>query len=58
MKVFSIVAGSLVSNQENLFLRQLSKLLVIGFEDNDSFNFVAWYLNGEQVPAKLYLATA
>ena len=68
MKVFSIPAGSRVSNQENLFLGQLPKLLVIGLVDNDSFsrthnknpfnfkhydiNFVALYLDGEQVLAK------
>ncbi|XP_065259397.1 uncharacterized protein F54H12.2-like [Emys orbicularis] len=38
MKVFSILAGSRISNQENLFLRQLSKMLVLGFVDNDAFN--------------------
>nr|XP_056711056.1 uncharacterized protein F54H12.2-like [Euleptes europaea] len=68
MKVFSIPAGSRVSNQENLFLGQLPKLLVIGLVDNDAFsgahnknpfnfkhydiNFVALYMDGEQVPAK------
>ncbi|XP_030395305.1 uncharacterized protein F54H12.2-like [Gopherus evgoodei] len=68
IKVFSIPAGSHVSNQENLFLGQLPKQLVIGFIDNDAFsgsyvknpfnfkhyniNFVALYVDGEQVPAK------
>ncbi|KAH1183194.1 hypothetical protein KIL84_004686 [Mauremys mutica] len=67
-KVFSIPAGSRVSNQENLFLEQLLKKLVIGFIDKDTFsgsyvknpfnfthyniNFVALYVDGEQVPAK------
>lgn len=68
MKVYSIPAGSLVCNQENLFLGQLPKQLVIGFVDNASFsgdyernpfnfqhcnvNFCALYCDGEQVPAK------
>ncbi|XP_060092529.1 uncharacterized protein F54H12.2-like [Heteronotia binoei] len=68
IKVFSIPAGSRVSNQENLFLGQLPKLLVIGLVDNKSFsgahnknpfnlkhydiNFFALYLDGEQVPTK------
>ena len=36
-KVFGILAGSGVNNQENLFLEQLLKLDVIVFRDNDSF---------------------
>ncbi|XP_034612914.1 uncharacterized protein F54H12.2-like [Trachemys scripta elegans] len=68
MKVFSIPTGSRVSNQENLFLGQLSKMLVLGFVDNDAFsgnyaknpfnfkhydiNFVALYVDGEQIPTK------
>ncbi|XP_060094785.1 uncharacterized protein F54H12.2-like [Heteronotia binoei] len=68
IKVFSIPAGSCVSNQENLFWGQLPKLLVIGLVDNESFsgahnknsfnfkhydiNFFALYLDGEQVPTK------
>ncbi|GAB0206293.1 hypothetical protein GRJ2_003094900 [Grus japonensis] len=62
MKVFSILAISRASNQENLFLGQLPKLVVIGFIDNDTFsgsyaknpfnfkrydvNFVALYVDG------------
>ncbi|GAB0206290.1 hypothetical protein GRJ2_003094600 [Grus japonensis] len=38
MKVFSILAISRASNQENLFLGQLPKLVVIGFIDNDTFS--------------------
>ena len=38
MKVFSIPAVSPVRNQENLFLGQLHKLVVIGFVDNDTFS--------------------
>ncbi|XP_038265948.1 uncharacterized protein F54H12.2-like [Dermochelys coriacea] len=61
MKVLSIPVGSRVSNQENL-------LLVLGFVDNDAFsrscaknpfhfklyniNFVALYVDGEQIPTK------
>ncbi|XP_060100389.1 uncharacterized protein F54H12.2-like [Heteronotia binoei] len=68
IKVFSIPAGSCVSNQENLFWGQLPKLLVIELVDNESFsgahnknpfnfkhydiNFFALYLDGEQVPTK------
>ncbi|XP_043406785.1 uncharacterized protein F54H12.2-like [Chelonia mydas] len=68
MKVFSIPAGSRVSNQENLFLGQLPKMLVLGFVDNDALsgnyaknpfhfkhydiNFVALYVDGEQIPTK------
>ncbi|XP_027674070.2 uncharacterized protein F54H12.2-like [Chelonia mydas] len=68
MKVFSIPAGSRVSNQENLFLGQLPKMLVPGFVDNDAFSrsyaknpfhfthcdihFVALYVDGEQIPTK------
>ncbi|XP_066485954.1 uncharacterized protein F54H12.2-like [Tiliqua scincoides] len=68
MKVFSLPAGSRVSNQENLFLGQLPKMFVIGLVDNDAFsgtfsknpfnfkhydiNFFAIYLSGYQIPAK------
>ncbi|XP_053873628.1 uncharacterized protein F54H12.2-like [Malaclemys terrapin pileata] len=68
MKVFSIPTGSRVSNQENLFLGQLPKMLVLGFVDNDAFsgsyaknpfhfkhydiNFVALYVDGEEIPTK------
>nr|XP_042702048.1 uncharacterized protein LOC101935889 [Chrysemys picta bellii]XP_042702049.1 uncharacterized protein LOC101935889 [Chrysemys picta bellii] len=38
IKVFSIPAGSRVSNQENLFWGQLPKQLVIAFIDNDAFS--------------------
>nr|XP_033771448.1 uncharacterized protein F54H12.2-like [Geotrypetes seraphini] len=68
LKVFSIPAGARVTNQENLFLGQLPKLIVLGFVDNDAFsgnyaknpfnfkhydiNFAALYVDGEQVPGK------
>lgn len=68
MKVSSLPASSHISNQENLFLEQLHKLLVIGFIDNNAFrsyyaknpfnfnhydiNFVALYVDGKLMPAK------
>ncbi|XP_048350043.1 uncharacterized protein F54H12.2-like [Sphaerodactylus townsendi] len=68
MKVFSIAAGTRVSNVDNLFLGQLPKQLVLALVDNDSFsgeytknpfnfkhynvNFVALYVDGEQTPLK------
>ncbi|XP_053897340.1 uncharacterized protein F54H12.2-like [Malaclemys terrapin pileata] len=68
MKVFSIPASSRVSNQENLFLGQLPNMLILGFVGNDAFsgsyaknpfhfkhydiNFVALYVDGEQIPTK------
>lgn len=68
MKVFSIPRGSRVTNQENLFLGQLPKQVIIGLVDNDAFsgaynknpfnfkhydiNFAALYLDGEQNPTK------
>ncbi|XP_031749718.1 uncharacterized protein F54H12.2-like [Xenopus tropicalis] len=72
MKVFSIPAGSRVCNQENLFLGQLPKLVILGFVDNESFSgaynrnplcfyhnyvcFAALYVDGIQIPSKPYLA--
>ncbi|XP_066566389.1 uncharacterized protein F54H12.2-like [Amia ocellicauda] len=68
MKVFSLARGSRVCNQENLFLGQLPKIIVIGFVDNAAFsgdvtqnpfnfkhceiNFLALYADGEQIPTK------
>ncbi|XP_019364880.1 PREDICTED: uncharacterized protein F54H12.2-like [Gavialis gangeticus] len=60
MKVFSIPAGSRVSNLENLFLGQLPKLIIIGgnYAKNPfnfkhyNINFVALYIDGEQTPTK------
>ena len=37
-KVFSVPKGNLSANQENLFLGQLPKRVVIGCVDNDAFN--------------------
>nr|XP_006630736.1 PREDICTED: uncharacterized protein F54H12.2-like [Lepisosteus oculatus] len=68
MKVFSLPAGSRVCNQENLFLGQLPKVVILGFVDNAAFsgsftqnpfnfkhynvNFLALYADGEQIPTK------
>ncbi|XP_053112169.1 uncharacterized protein F54H12.2-like [Hemicordylus capensis] len=70
MKVFSIPIGSRVSNQENLFLGQLPKTVIIGFVDNDAFsgtfsknpfnfkhyeiNFACLYMDSTPVPMKPY----
>ncbi|XP_060100324.1 uncharacterized protein F54H12.2-like [Heteronotia binoei] len=68
MKVFSISAGALVSNQDNLFLGQLPKMVVMALVENDTFrgsftknpfhfkdyniNIAALYVDGEQIPPK------
>ncbi|XP_072562255.1 uncharacterized protein F54H12.2 [Paramormyrops kingsleyae] len=68
MKTFSVAAGSRVCAQENLFLGQLPKTVVIGLVDNMGFmgaydrnpfnfqhydaEFVALYVDGQQFPAK------
>ncbi|XP_075707212.1 uncharacterized protein F54H12.2-like [Rhinoderma darwinii] len=68
MKVFSVPVGSRVCSQENLFLGQLPRTVIIGFVDNDAFsgaydqnplcfkhnhmNFAALYVDGEQIPTK------
>ncbi|XP_028646145.1 uncharacterized protein F54H12.2-like [Erpetoichthys calabaricus] len=68
MKVLSMPAGIRVCTQENLFLGQLPKYVVIGMVDNDAFlrdyarkpfnfkdnnvEFLALYLDGEQIPTK------
>ena len=67
-KVFSIPRGNLSANQENLFLGQLPKRLVIGLVENTAFSgaadknpfnfqhfnidFLALYVDGTQVPGK------
>ena len=67
-KVFSIPNGNMSVNQENLFLGQLPKRLVIGLVDNTAFSgksnknpfnfqhfdvdFLALYVDGIQVPGK------
>ncbi|XP_066486078.1 uncharacterized protein F54H12.2-like [Tiliqua scincoides] len=68
MKVFSLPAGSRFIKQENLFLGQLPKLVVIGLVHNDAFSrtfsknlfnfkhydisFISIYLSGYQIPTK------
>ncbi|KAM8945892.1 uncharacterized protein F54H12.2-like [Pelodytes ibericus] len=68
MKVFSVPAGSSVCNQENIFLGQIPKMVILAFVDNEAFsgaydsnplcfkhhnvNFAALYLDAEQIPAK------
>ena len=67
-KVFSIPKGNLSANQENLFLGQLPKRIVIGLVQNSAFSgdaaqnpfnfehfttdFLALYLDGVQIPSK------
>jgi hypothetical protein len=67
-KVFTVSQGSRSVNQENVFLGQLPKRVVIGMVDNDAFNgafdknpfhfkhndlnFLALYVDGQQVPSK------
>ena len=67
-KVFSVPKGNLTGNQENLFLGQLPKRLVVGMVENAAFNgsfqknaynfrhydlnFLALYADGQQIPAK------
>lgn len=67
-KVFSIPKGNLSANQENLFLGQLPKRVVIGLVENAAFSgdstknpfkfdhfhadFLALYLDGVQIPSK------
>jgi hypothetical protein len=69
-KVFSVPRGNLAYIQENLFLGQLPKRIVIGLVDSDAFNglyaknpfnfknyginFFALYVDGHQLPAKPY----
>ena len=67
-KVFSVPKGNRMANQENLFLGQLPKRLVIGMIDNKAFNgdktknpynfqhfdadYLALHIDGKQVPSK------
>ena len=67
-KVFAIPRGNRMTNQENVFLGQLPKRIVIGCVGNDAFNgsyaknpyhfqhfdinFLALYVDGHQIPAK------
>ena len=67
-KVFSISKGNMMSNQQNLFLGQLPKRLVIGMVENTAFNgdsaknpfnfqhfdvdYIALNVDGKQIPSK------
>ena len=67
-KVFSIPKGNMMSNQENLFLGQLPKRLVVGMLENVAFNghrdknpfnfqhfdvdYLALNVDGKQIPSK------
>ena len=67
-KVFSIPSGNLSATQENLFLGQLPRRIIIGMVDTDAYNgsyvkspfnfkhnnlnFLALFIDGKQVPAK------
>ncbi len=68
IKQFSVPKGNLSANQENLFLGQLPKRLVVGMVENGAVtgrfdrnpfnfrhfdcNFLALYAEGQQIPAK------
>ena len=68
LKNVSIPAGSRICNQDNLFLGQIPKMIVIGFVDNEAFTgsyvrnpfrfqhftteFLALYCDGHSYPAK------
>ncbi|XP_041439226.1 uncharacterized protein F54H12.2-like [Xenopus laevis] len=68
LKVYSIPAGTRISNHENLFLGNIPKTVILAFVDNDAFsgnyqknplcfnhynvNYAALYLDGQQIPAK------
>ncbi|XP_073498446.1 uncharacterized protein F54H12.2-like [Phyllobates terribilis] len=68
MKVYSIAAGTRITNHENLFLGQIPKAVILCFVDNEAFscsyaktplcfsrynvNHVALYLDSQQTPAR------
>ncbi|XP_069615892.1 uncharacterized protein F54H12.2-like [Ranitomeya imitator] len=68
MKVYSIAAGTQITNHENLFLGQIPKTVILGFVDNEAFSgsyaknpllfyhvsHAALYLDGQQIPARPY----
>ena len=67
-KVFSVPKHNMMANQENLFLGQLPKRIVIGMVENTAFNgdkgknpynfqhfdvnYLALHVDGKQIPAK------
>ncbi|XP_031762357.1 uncharacterized protein F54H12.2-like [Xenopus tropicalis] len=66
LKVYSIPAGTRITNHENLFLGQIPKIVILGFVDNEAFSgsyqrnplcfhhynisHAALYVDGQQVP--------
>jgi len=70
VKVFSVATGSLSANIDNLFLGQLPKRIVLGCVATSGFNgtknknpfnfkhyglnFLALYVDGQQIPAKAF----
>ncbi|KAM3914020.1 uncharacterized protein F54H12.2-like [Leptodactylus fuscus] len=68
LKVYSIPAGTHLTNQENLFLGQVPKTVIIRFVENEAFigsynrnplcfhhynvNQASLYLDGQQIPAR------
>ncbi|KAM3922859.1 uncharacterized protein F54H12.2-like [Leptodactylus fuscus] len=68
LKVYSIPTGTRLTNQENLFLGQVPKTVIIGFVENEAFsgsytrnplcfhhynvNQASLYLDGQQIPAR------
>ncbi|KAM4012540.1 uncharacterized protein F54H12.2-like [Anomaloglossus baeobatrachus] len=70
MKVYSIPAGTRISNHENLFLGQIPSTVILGFVDNEAFSGsynknplcfahfnisqTAIYVDGQQIPARPY----
>ncbi|KAM4045385.1 uncharacterized protein F54H12.2-like [Anomaloglossus baeobatrachus] len=69
MKVYSIPAGTRITNHENLFLGQIPSTVILGFVDNEAFSGsynkhpmcfnhiisqTAIYLDGQQIPAWAY----
>ncbi|XP_069470027.1 uncharacterized protein F54H12.2-like [Ambystoma mexicanum] len=70
LKMFSVPAGSCVTRQDNLFLGQLPKIIIIGFVDNTAYsgayasnpfnfkhyniNYAALFKDGVVIPSKAY----
>ncbi|KAM4019358.1 uncharacterized protein F54H12.2-like [Anomaloglossus baeobatrachus] len=68
MKVYSIPAGTRITNHENLFLGQIPKTVILGFVDNEAFSgsynknplcfhhydisLASLYLDGQPFPAR------
>ena len=68
LKTFSIPAGTRVCNQENLYIGQIPKFIIVGFVDNEAYTgsytrnpfnfehydteFICLYADGQSYPAK------